>query len=324
MIVRWGLAELPSLLKELGIEEPLLVTTDRWRDLDLPASRTFYGVRPHTPIDSVQQAIEAAESADGILAVGGGSAIDTAKAVSAETGLPVVSLPTTYSGAEWTPTFGIRDEDQRAKGGGGGAAVEGIVYEPELTLGLPAGETAGTALNALAHCAEALYVRGRNPRADAEALAGARLISSSLPLVVPDGDYVEARRQLLEGAMHAGAALAGAGLGLAHAMAQALGGRYGLPHGAMNAICLPPALRFNLSVAEDEIARFGEAMSTHDPIGRVEELARLGGFTLLRHFGVPEEELAEVGAAAAARGGAQMNPRPSSPAQVAELLRSVW
>jgi maleylacetate reductase len=324
MIVRWGLAELPSVLRELRIGDPVVVTTDRWRDLELPASRAFYGVRAHTPIDSVRQAIEAAEAADGLLAVGGGSAIDTAKAVSAETGLSVVSVPTTYSGAEWTPTFGIRDEEQREKGGGGGARVEGIVYEPELTLGLPPGETAGTALNALAHCAEALYVRGRNPPAGEEALAGATLISSSLPLVLADGDYLEARRRLLEGAMHGGAALAGAGLGLAHAMAQALGGRYGLPHGAMNAICLPPALRFNLPVAEEEIERFGDAMSTHDPIGRVEELARLGGFTLLRQFGVPEDELDEVGATAAARRGAQVNPRPSSPAEVAELLRSVW
>ena len=99
--------------------------------------------------------------------------------------------------------------------------------------------------------------------------------------------------------MHAGAALAAAGLGLGHAMAQALGGRYGLPHGAMNAIALPPALRFNEPVAGAEIARFGEAMGTDDPVGRVEELARLGGFERLRDFGVPGEELGEVAEAAA-------------------------
>jgi maleylacetate reductase len=261
---------------------------------------------------------------DGILAVGGGSAIDTAKAVSARTELPVVSVPTTYSGAEWAPGFGIRDEERRVKAGGGGARLAGIVYEPELTLGLPPGETAGTALNALAHSAEALYVEGRNDEADEQALEGAKLISASLPLVLADGDYVEGRRRLLEGAMHAGAALAGAGLGLAHAMAQALGGRYGLPHGALNAISLPPALRFNQPVAGAEIERFGEAMATHDPVGRVEELARLGGFTLLRHLGVPENELDEVAAEAAERRGAKANPRPASAEEIAELYRSVW
>jgi maleylacetate reductase len=302
----------------------LLVTSERWRELDLPATDAFYGVKPHTPVEVVEEVTEAAQGVDGLLAVGGGSAIDTAKAVSARTELPVVSVPTTYSGAEWTPGFGIRDEERRVKAGGGGARLAGIVYEPELTLGLPPGETSGTALNALAHAAEALYVEGRNEEADEHALEGARLISASLPLVLADGDYVEGRRRLLEGAMHAGAALAGAGLGLAHAMAQALGGRYGLPHGALNAISLPPALRFNQPVAGAEIERFGEAMATHDAIGRVEELARLGGFTLLRHLGVPENELDEVAAEAAERRGAKANPRPASAEEIAELYRSVW
>jgi maleylacetate reductase len=272
----------------------------------------------------VEEAAARAAEADALVALGGGSAIDTAKAVSARTGLRVVSVPTTYSGAEWSPGFGVRDEGRRVKGGGAGAHLAGIVYEPELTFDLPPGESAGTALNALAHCAEALYVQGRNEEADTHALEGAKLISASLPLVLADGHYVEGRRRLLEGAMHAGAALAGAGLGLAHAMAQALGGRYGLSHGALNAICLSPALRFNEPVAGREIARFGEAMATHDPIGRVEELARLGGFTLLRHLGVPEEELDEVAAEAAERRGAKANPRAASPAEIAELYQSVW
>lgn len=279
---------------------------------------------PHTPAEVVEAAVAAARDADGILGVGGGSAIDTAKAVSARTELPVVSVPTTYSGAEWTPGFGIRDEERRVKAGGTGAHLAGIVYEPDLTLGLPVEESGGTAMNALAHCAEALYVGGRNEVADEEALEGARVISASLPLVLADLEYVEGRRRLLEGAMHAGAALAGAGLGLAHAMAQALGGRYGLPHGALNAICLPPALRFNQAVAAAEIERFGEAMATHDPVGRVEELARLGGFTLLRHLDVPEEDLDEVAVEAAERKGAKANPRPASAAEIAELYRNVW
>jgi maleylacetate reductase len=157
VIVRWGLGELGPLLEELGSKDPLLVTTRRFAELDLPVRSRFTGVRTHAPVESVAAATEAAASADAVVGLGGGSAIDTAKAVSAATGLPLVAVPTTYAGAEWTAYFGIRDESERVKRGGSGARVVAVVYEPRLTLELPRGETVGTALNALAHAAEALY-----------------------------------------------------------------------------------------------------------------------------------------------------------------------
>jgi maleylacetate reductase len=319
VIVRWGLDELPGLLAKLGVARPLLVASPRWSPpVDVA------GVWSEVPSDRIVEAVAQAQEADGLLALGGGSAIDLTKAISAETGLPMVSVPTTYSGAEWTPSFGIRNHEKRMRGGGSGARLAGTVYEPELTLGLPQPETVGTALNALAHTAEALYVKGRSDEGDREALAGAALIAEWLPRVAADGRDLEGRRGLLEGAMHAGGALAAAGLGLGHAMAQALGGRYGLPHGALNALTLPAALRFNEPVAGLEIARFGEAIGTDEPAGRVEELARLGGFERLRDLGVPEDELGEVAAATAVRRGAQANPRRADEAEIMELLRSIW
>jgi alcohol dehydrogenase class IV len=324
MIVRWGLGEYDGLLAEVGAERPLLVTTPRWTGLGLRAAAVFDGVREHAPSGTVEAATEAAAGMDGLVAVGGGSAIDTAKAVSAATGLPVVSVPTTYSGAEWTRGFGFRDEATRTKRGGGGARIEGILYEPELTLGLPRAASGGTALNALAHAAEALYVEGRNPAADEHALAGAERISRALPAVLADGGDLEPRRELLEGAMHAGAALGGAGLGLAHAIAQALGGRFGIPHGASNALVLGPALRFNEPVAGAEIARFAAAMGVGDGPARAEELARLAGFERLRDLGVPEDELEAAAEAAVVRPGARANPRQASVAEVAGLLRGIW
>jgi maleylacetate reductase len=210
------------------------------------------------------------------------------------------------------------------KGGGAGAHLAGIVYEPRLTLDLPRDQTGGTALNALSHCAEALYVAGHNPEGDREALAGAELIGETLPQVLADGRDLDARTRLLEGAQHAGAALGSAGLALGHAMAQAIGGRYGIAHGAANALCLSPALRFNEPVAAEAIGRFGEALGVDDPAARVEELARASGFTRLRELGVPEGDLDEIATAVVQRAGAKANPRPASPDQVAELLRSIW
>jgi alcohol dehydrogenase class IV len=150
------------------------------------------------------------------------------------------------------------------------------------------------------------------------------LIAEALPAVLAVGSDLDARTRLLEGAARAGEALGRSGLCLGHAMAQALGGRYGLAHGAMNALCLPPALRFNQAVAADEIEQLGQAMAVTDPIARVEELARLGGFERLRDFGVPEAELDEVAEATAVRAGAKANPRPASVEEITELLRSIY
>jgi maleylacetate reductase len=322
MEVRWGLAALPDLLAGVPAERPFLVASERWTTDLLPVE--VVGAWREVPTDRIADAAAASRAGDAALAIGGGSAIDLAKAISAETEIPVVSVPTTYSGSEWTTYFGVRDSERRMKGGGGGAILAGIVYEPALTLGLPRKETVGTALNALAHAAEALYVERGNSEAEREALAAAALISTALPRVVEAPDDLSARTRLLEGAMHAGAALGSVGMGLAHALAQALGGRYGLPHGAMNALSLAPALRFNEPLASAEIARFGEALGTDDAAGRVEQLAALGDFGRLRDFGVPEDELADVAEAAAARPAARANPRPASPAQIEELLRSVW
>jgi len=324
VIVRWGLGEVGPVLRELGIEHAMLVTSDRLADLRVPVEARFTGVRRHSPLETVAAAVELASAADGLVAAGGGSSIDTGKAVSAETGLPLVAVPTTYAGAEWTPYFGMRDEARRLKTGGGGANTVAIVYEPRLTLGLPVEETVGTALNALAHAAEALYVKGRSHDGEREATLGAALIGRRLPDVVERPRDLEARTELLEGALHAGKALGLTGLALAHAIAQVLGGRYDLPHGAMNALSLPPTLRFNEPVARDAVAAFGEALAADDPAARVEGLARLGGFERLRDFGVPEEDLPFVAAETAARPGARANPRSASPEDVLGLLREMW
>ncbi len=277
MIVRWSVDALPEVCSAAGLHGPLLVASSRWDDLELslePGARWS-----EVPSHRVDEA--AALAGGGVVALGGGSAIDLGKAVSAAAHVPLVSVPTTYAGSEWTRYYGVRDPERKLRGGGGGADPRGIVYDAELTLDLPRETTVGTSMNALAHCAEAL--------------------------------------ELLRGAYHGGAALGGSGLALAHAMAQAIGGRYGLPHGTLNGICLPPALRWNAQWAPEAVQRFHEALGA-----RVVDLAELGGATRLRELGVPEEDLPEVAETAAGRPGNKANPRPATPAEIEALLRSVY
>jgi len=315
MIVRWGVRELPMVLAELRIAKPLLVASDRWNETQL-------GIRPRarwTEVPSERIADAAEQAGDGVVALGGGSAIDLGKAISAEAELPLVSVPTTYAGAEWTPYFGVRDPDRKMRGGGAGAHLRGAVYEPELTLSLPRPETVGTALNALAHCAEAMYAEGHNAAGDAHAVQGASLIGEWLPRVVDQPDDLQARTKLLEGAMHAGAALGASMLALGHAMAQALGGRYGLPHGAMNALTLPQALAYNEEVAPEAVRRFREEVGID-----IEELAALGEFGRLRDWGILETDLPAIAAATVERSGAKANPRRASMADVEQLLHNIY
>jgi maleylacetate reductase len=312
VIVRWGLDALPEVCAEAGVHAPLLVASPRW-DLPIEATARWSEVPSHR----VDEA--AALAGGGVIAVGGGSAIDLGKAISAAADVPLVSVPTTYAGAEWTTYYGIRDPERKMRGGGAGANPRGIVYDVELTLDLPREPTVGTAMNALAHCAEALYVEGHNAEADESALAGARLLGEWLPRVVDAPHDREARTELLRGAMNAGAALGGSGLALAHAMAQAIGGRYGLPHGTLNGICLPPALRWNEQWAPGAVQRFRAAVGRN-----VEELAALGGVTRLRDLQVPEADLPELAEAAAGRAGNRANPRLATAAEIEQLLRSVW
>jgi len=342
--IRFGagaLADLAEVAAEVGIERPLLVTTRRGARVaaGLPVVALYDGVRPHVPVVTVGEAAALAREvgADGLVGLGGGSAIDTCKAVAVEllTGedfvaqshkaLPIVAVPTTYAGAEWTPYFGVLLAPG-VKGGGIDERVRPVaaIYDPELTLGLPLEETVGTAMNALAHCAEAYYHPATSARAQQAADSGAAAIGHALPLVAERPGEIDGRTRLLEGAMRAALALDASGLCLAHAMAQGLGGRYELPQGAMNALCLPAALRFNESAVPEAVARLAGALGVDDAALRVEELARLGGFERLRDFGVPEGELDEVAQAIAQRPGARANPRPATGPDVAQLLRSIW
>lgn len=338
-IMRYGagsLSELGDVLEEAEITRALLVATRRGAAAvgELPVAGVYDGVHPHVPVETVREAasLARAREVDGLVGLGGGSAIDTCKAVVAELAddgyepLPrIVAVPTTYAGAEWTPYFGVRLAPGR-KGGGLDERATPIaaIYDPALTLDLPLDVTVGTSMNALAHCAEAYYHPDARRRAARHADTGATAIAHALPLVVERPNGIYGRSRLLEGAHRAALALAESGVCLAHAMAQAIGGRFGVSQGSANAICLPAAVRFNAEAVPEAVERFATALGTDDAAGRVAELAALGGFHRLRDLGVPEDELDILAEAIAARPGARINPRPASVEEIAGLLSDVW
>jgi len=349
------LTTLPDVLKELGARRVLFVTTEgrlASADGERVLNRigrlhesTFAGVRSHNPTSSVDAAVRQLrrDAADTIVSFGGGSCMDLGKALvyfhEQQAGTPGASyadrpalrhiaIPTTYSGAELTPFFGMTDERARTKTGAGGptCAPVAVFFDPELTLSTPVDVTAQTAMNALAHCVETVYATTRTPEAEAIALAGASRIASALPTVVDQPTALEPRTTLLAGAALAGRALQNASMGAHHGLAQQLGGRTGIPHGLANALLLAHVMRFNAEVVRDELARIGAAIGDQgDPAGAVARLAVAVGLpSRIRDVGVDRADLDAIAAMAPRNGNVQRNPRPVTEEDARAILEAAW
>jgi maleylacetate reductase len=350
-----ALDRLPELVRTIGARKVLLVTTagrlespDGERVVRLlgrSLASTFADVESHVPVPLVQQAVLQARR-DGIelvVSFGGGSCADLGKAVcyflEQEAGMPGsshldrplvphLSIPTTYSGAELTPFFGMTDPATRQKQGAGGPTSAPVVavYDPLLTLSTPARVSAETGMNALAHCVEAAWSPFRTPEAEAIALAGARTIHTALPAVVADPDGVEGRTAMLEGACLAGRCLLNAGMGVHHGLAQLVGGRTGIPHGLANSILLAHCVRFNADVAADAVSRIGAVLGdAGDAAGAVDRLrAGLGLPGRLSEAGVAEDDLAAVARLSQSNHNVARNPRPVSEADALAILQAAW
>jgi maleylacetate reductase len=356
-----AVAQLPDLVKAVGARRVLLITTPGRaespegvalaRSLGRTLVSTFAEVEPHVPASVVQQALLQArrDAVDAVVSFGGGASADLGKAVcfflEQEAGVPGashvdrpvvahVSVPTTYSGAELTPFFGMTDPGTGQKQGAGGPTSAPLVaiYDPALTLSMPARVSAETGMNALAHCVEAAWSPRRTPEAEAIALAGASAIARWLPLVVERPDDREARAGMFEGACLAGRSLHNAGMGVHHGLAQLLGGRTRVAHGLLNAVLLAHTVRFNEPVVPDAVARLGAAIgvpgdgartgATAEAIDRLR--ASLGLPAGLHEVGVGEEDLDAVARLSQSSASIQGNPRPVSEQDARALLQAAW
>jgi alcohol dehydrogenase class IV len=252
------------------------------------------------------------EKIDGVLGIGGGSAIDVAKLVAALTygkqtapevfgtnllagrALPLVCLPTTAgTGAEVSPNAILLDETDELKKGvvSPHLVPDAAFVDPLLTVSVPPAVTAATGLDALTHCIEAYANKFAHPIVDTYALQGIKLISKNLFRAVRNGNDVEARAALALGSLYGGLCLGPVNTAAVHALAYPLGGRFHIAHGVSNALLLPHVLRFNFSAAPERyaeisvalgVARNGSALTTAEH--GVEFLSQLS-----RDCGVPQK-----------------------------------
>ena len=251
-------------------------------------------VRVHVPVEHAEAARNRARevAADAIVTIGGGSATGLGKAVALELPIPILAVPTTYAGSEMTPIWGLTEGARKTTGRDPRVQPRTVIYDPVLTLTLPPSIAGPSGMNALAHCAEALYGPGANPITSLMAEEGIRTLVTGLPGVIAAPEDLDARGAVLVGAYLAGASFGAAGSGLHHKICHVLGGAYDLPHAELHAVILPQALALIAPLEPAAIRRMAAAIGDGDVPGAMFDLdRRLGVPTALSDIGLHREQL---------------------------------
>jgi maleylacetate reductase len=253
----------------------------------------------HVPVELAERALAAAQavSPDVLISVGGGSATGLAKILALDLKLPIIAVPTTYAGSEMTPIYGSTGERHKRVGRSLDVLPRVVVYDPQLTVSLPARVTGPSAFNAIAHCVEALWMPQANPVTSALAIEGVRAIAAWLPAVTAAPGDLDGRSQLQYGACLSGMALAQTGTGLHHKVCHVLGGTFNLVHADTHSVILPHALALNAPAIPEVLPRLAAALGVDadDAAGGVWDLARAAGIpTSLAELGLAETDLAEA------------------------------
>jgi maleylacetate reductase len=273
------------------------------------------------PIELARKGREAlrAREADCIVSVGGGAAIGLAKGISLELGLPIIAIPTTYSGSEVTGFCGITIDGVKRMHTSLNMLASTVIYDPVLSVGLPLDVSAASALNALAHCVDAVYVHTVAPATRLAAAEGAGVIADAVVRVAAQPGDLDARTDLLYGAYLGGVALTG-GFALQHGLAHVLGGTFGVPHGLSHALVLPYVAAYNSRYAAQALSGIARAMSTDNLGGAIHDLAGKAGLTMgLRNAGLSAAQLDEA-ARITVETDDGLNPAPVTFAAVRQIL----
>ncbi|MEA2719243.1 MAG: maleylacetate reductase [Candidatus Eremiobacteraeota bacterium] len=319
----FGAIRLDGPIALLGTARSLAALRDE--DFGAAEVQRFDGVRPHNPRAVVEEAgaFVEARGCRSVVAIGSSSAIDLGKAVADGRDVVLALVPTALGGAEMSRGYGVVEGDRKT---GGRLRVPApiVVYDASLLASLPARELGSIGINAWAHTVEAAYARTRHALGTAAAHEAGRRLPALLERAAAQRDD-ELHRALFEQAHLAGFALDTRSMGLHHAVCHVIGGLTLIPHGIVNAVVLPHAIRANAHLAPDAVARVAEAFGIPDLAAEAEAIA--AAYALPRTF-------AELGAAADLAQRAlprimehrllENNPAPPDEATVAELLHRAY
>jgi maleylacetate reductase len=323
---------IPDELERLGVQRAIVLTTPaqeadgtalsmRLRD---QAAGIFSRAAMHTPVEVTEVALETLlrSQADGIVSFGGGSTTGLGKALAVRTGLRHLSVPTTYAGSEVTPILGETERGEKRTRSDPAILPDTVVYDVDLTLGLPVKMSVTSGLNAIAHAAEALYALDRNPVMTLMAVEAITKLTHALPMICSDPTNHAARTEALYGAWLCGTCLGGVDMALHHKLCHTLGGSFDLPHAETHSVMLPHALAFNAIAAPEAIERLRPVLG-EDPAAGLQALARrLGAPMSLAELGMPEAGIDR--ATELAMANPYWNPRPLDKAAVHALLERAW
>ncbi|HEY3612299.1 MAG TPA: iron-containing alcohol dehydrogenase [Gaiellales bacterium] len=321
-----SVAALADELAALGWERPLVIAGRTHAAhaerlvATLGAGGSSIGVRVHVPAALAADARARARelAADCVVAIGGGSAVGLAKAVALTEHLPIAAVPTTYAGSELTTVWGITEDGRKTTGKSAAVAPRLVLYDPELTYGLPAEITGPSGMNALAHCVEALWGPNATPLTEIAAREGIALLAQGIPRSQRTPRDPEARATALTGAWLAGEAFA-AGGALHHKLCHVIGGMLDLPHAELHAILLPYSAAFLLPAAPRAADQIARALGTDDAAAGLAALAREVGIPEgLVALGMTQDDATRVAAAALPDLPAQ--PRRPTPVELDDLL----
>ena len=278
----------------------------------------------HVPIEVARDARQVARenSVDLLVCVGGGSTTGLAKAIALETQLPIIAVPTTYSGSEATNVWGLTEAARKTTGVDDVVLPTTVIYDADLTMSLPVELSVASGLNGMAHCIDSMWGPRANPINRTLAAEGISALASGLPAIVQDSQDVAGREQVLYGAYLSAVAFASAGSGLHHKICHVLGGTYDLPHAQTHATVLAYVLAFNMDAAPDARDRIARALGAEDALEGFQQLrTQLDAPAKLADYGFTVANIAEAVEITLPAVPAN-NPRPVTTENLTALLQA--